>query len=150
MEVLNRDLAGRFGDNRYATLVWAEYDADTSVLEYVNAGNPAPILIRSDGHVERLDSDSFPIGMFANAQYTVQDFQMGVGSRLVIFSDGATDAQNTADEEFGEERLIACCKAIAPGMSAEHIAGKLMQAVAEWSAGAEQFDDTTIVVVDVA
>jgi serine phosphatase RsbU (regulator of sigma subunit) len=150
VEVLNRDLAGRFGDNRYAALIWAEYDADTSVLTYVNAGNPAPILIRSNGHVERLDSDSFPIGMFANAQYAVQDFQMGAGSRLVIFSDGVTDAQNTAEEEFGEERLIACCKAIAPGMSAERIAGKLMQAVAEWSAGAEQFDDITIVVVDVA
>lgn len=150
VEVLNQELAGRFGDNRYATLLWAEYNADTSVLTYVNAGNPAPILIRSDGHVERLDSDSFPIGMFANAQYTMQDFQMGAGSRLVIFSDGVTDAQNTAEEEFGDERLIAWCKAIAPGMSAESIAGKLMQAVAEWSAGAEQFDDTTIVVVDVA
>ena len=40
--------------------------------------------------------------------------------------------------------------AIAPGMDAEGVAGRLMQAIAEWSAGTEQFDDTTVVVVDVA
>ena len=75
---------------------------------------------------------------------------MRPGSRLVIFSDGVTDAQNTAEEEFGEERLIACCKGIAPGIAAQGVAEKLMQAVAEWSVGTEQFDDTTIVVIDMA
>jgi serine phosphatase RsbU (regulator of sigma subunit) len=50
----------------------------------------------------------------------------------------------------GDERLIACRRAIAPGIDAEGVAGRLMQKVAEWSAGTEQFDDTTVVVVDVA
>jgi serine phosphatase RsbU (regulator of sigma subunit) len=75
---------------------------------------------------------------------------MWPGSRLVIFSDGVTDAQNATEEEFGDERLIACCRTIAPGIEAEGVAGRLMQAVAEWSAGTEQFDDTTVVVVDIA
>ena len=75
---------------------------------------------------------------------------MRPGSRLVIFSDGLTDAQNGAEEEFGDERLIALCRTIAPGVEAEGVAESLMQAVAEWSVEAEQFDDTTVVVVDVA
>jgi serine phosphatase RsbU (regulator of sigma subunit) len=150
VEILNQELTGRFGDNRYATLFWAAYNADTSVLTYVNAGNPSPILIGPGGEIERLDSDSFPIGMFATARYTARELQMRPGSRLVIFSDGLTDAQNAAEEEFGDERLIACCRTIAPGIEAEGVAEILMQAVAEWSAGAEQFDDTTVVVVDVA
>jgi len=75
---------------------------------------------------------------------------MQPGSRLVIFSDGLTDAQNAGEEEFGDERLIGCCIAIAPGIDAEGVTGRLMQTVAEWSAGTEQFDDTTVVVVDVA
>jgi serine phosphatase RsbU (regulator of sigma subunit) len=149
VETLNQELAGRFGDNRYATLFWAAYNADTSVLTYVNAGNPPPILISSAGAIERLNSDGFPVGMFANARYTARELHLRPGSRLVIFSDGLTDAQNTAGEEFGDERLTACCRTIAPRLDAEGVAGRLMQAVAEWSAGAEQFDDTTVVVVDV-
>ena len=150
VEILNHELTGRFGDNRYATLFWAAYNADTAVLTYVNAGSPSPILIGPAGEIERLESDSFPIGMFANAQYTASELQMRPGSRLVIFSDGLTDAQNAAEEEFGDERLIASCRTIAPGIDAEGVAGNLMQAVAEWSAGTEPFDDTTVVVVDVA
>jgi serine phosphatase RsbU (regulator of sigma subunit) len=150
LEILNQELTGRFGDNRYATLFWAAYDADTWILTYVNAGNPPPILISSAGEVERLNSDSFPIGMFADAQYAARELHLQPGSRLVIFSDGLTDAQNAAEEEFGDERLIGFCKGIALGVDAEGVAGRLMQAVAEWSAGTEQFDDTTVVVVDVA
>jgi serine phosphatase RsbU (regulator of sigma subunit) len=148
--MLNQQLTGRFGDNRYATLFWAEYNPETSVLTYVNAGHPAAILVTSEGDVERLDSDGFPVGMFANARYAAKMLRLQPGSRLIVFSDGLTDAQNAAEEEFGEERLIACCRAIAPGIEADGVAGSLMQAVADWSAGTEQFDDTTVVVIEVA
>jgi hypothetical protein len=70
VQALNQQLAGRFGDNRYASLFWAEYNECTAVLTYVNAGHPAPILVGSTGEIERLDSVDFPVGMFANAQYT--------------------------------------------------------------------------------
>jgi serine phosphatase RsbU (regulator of sigma subunit) len=150
VEILNRDLTGRFGDNRYATLFWAEYSAETSILTYVNAGNPAPILIHSDGLIERLESDSFPVGMFASAHYTARESAIQPGSRLVIFTDGLTDAQNAAGEEFGDERLTAFCRTIASGIDAKRSAEILMQAVSEWSIGTEQFDDTTVVVVDIA
>jgi serine phosphatase RsbU (regulator of sigma subunit) len=150
VQILNQQLAGRFGDNRYATLFWAEYGAQTAVLTYVNAGQPAPILIRSTGEIERLDSDGFPIGMFAHARYTARELQMGPGSRLVIFSDGLTDALNAEGEEFGDERLIECCKSVPAGSEAKAVAEHVMQAAAEWSVGTEQFDDTTVVVVDVA
>ena len=149
VQLLNQQLTGRFGDNRYATLFWAEYNAQTAVLTYVNAGQPAPILIRSTGETERLDSDAFPIGMFADARYTARELRMGPGSRLVIFSDGLTDAQNTKEEEFGDERVIDSCKSIAAGIDAKGVADRVMRAAAEWSAGTEQFDDTTVVVMDV-
>jgi serine phosphatase RsbU (regulator of sigma subunit) len=149
VEILNQQLAGRFGDNRYATLFWAEYDASTGVLTYVNAGHPSPILTHSTGPIERLNSVGVPIGMFANAPYTATTLQMRPGSRLVIFTDGLTDAENVAREEFGDERLIECCNTIAAGMDAKGVADRVMQAVAEWSVGTEQFDDTTVVVLDV-
>ena len=150
VQALNQQLAGRFGDNRYASLFWAEYNEHTAILTYVNAGHPPPILICSSGKVERLDSSDFPVGMFANAQYTARTLQMQPGSRLVIFTDGLTDAENTKEQEFGDERLIDCCRTIAAGIGAKEVADRVMQAIAEWSVGTEQFDDTTVVVMDVA
>jgi sigma-B regulation protein RsbU (phosphoserine phosphatase) len=150
VQTLNQQLAGRFGDNRYASLVWAEYDEHSAVLTYINAGHPPPLLILPTGEIERLDSGDFPVGMFANAQYTVRTVKLQPGSRLVIFTDGLTDAENTEEQPFGDERLIDCCRAIEAGIAAEEVADRVMHAIAEWSIGTEQFDDTTVVVVEVA
>jgi serine phosphatase RsbU (regulator of sigma subunit) len=149
VEILNQQLAGRFGDNRYATLFWAEYDAHTSVLTYVNAGHPSPILRYSTGKIERLNSVGVPVGMFADSKYRATTLEMPPGAQLVIFTDGLTDAENAAEEEFGDERLIESCSTIAAEMDAKGVAERLMQAVAEWSAGRERFDDTTVVVLRV-
>jgi serine phosphatase RsbU (regulator of sigma subunit) len=150
VEILNQQLAGRFGDNRYAALFWGEYNAQTGELTYVNAGQPSPVLIRSTGAMERLDSDGFPVGMFANTRYAARELKMLPGDRLVIFSDGLTDAQNAEEEEFGDDRLIDCCKSIPAGIDANGVVDGVMQVVAEFSIGTEQFDDTTMVVLDVA
>ena len=87
MKLLNQQLAGRFGDNRYATLFWGEYDTHTAVLTYVNAGHPAPILIHPAGEIERLEADGFPVGMFAHAEYSAKSVPLFPRSRLVIFSE---------------------------------------------------------------
>jgi serine phosphatase RsbU (regulator of sigma subunit) len=154
VDVLNHELAGRFGDNRYATLFWGAFDARTQKLQYVNAGNPSAILIRPGGRVERLVSDGFPIGMFGNAKYSHQEVFLEAGAALIIFSDGLTDAVNVRGEEFGDERLVEYCQQIGRGaespMEATEIAEILTHAVAEWSDGVEHFDDTTLVVVAVA
>jgi serine phosphatase RsbU (regulator of sigma subunit) len=149
VETLNQQLAGRFGDNRYATLFWAVYNAQTAVLTYVNAGHPSPILIRSTGDIERLNSVAIPIGMFSSTRYTATKLQIRHGDRLVIFTDGVTDAQNAAGEEFGDERLVDCCRSIAGGIDASGLADRVMQAITDWSVGTEQFDDTTVVVINV-
>jgi HAMP domain-containing protein len=143
VKLLNKQLAGRFGDNRYATLFWGEYNTQTAVLKYVNAGHPAPVLVHSGGEIERLDADGFPVGMFANATYSAKSANLFPGSRLVIFTDGVPDALNAGGEEFGEDRTIESCR------SASDARG-VIQAVAEWSEGAEHFDDTTVIVVDIA
>ena len=149
VEKLNQQLAGRFGDNRYASLFWAEYDGQSGILTYVNAGHPSPILRYSTGEIERLNSVGVPVGMFAKTRYTAKTLEMRPGSRLVIFSDGLTDAENAAEEDFGDERLVEYCSTIAVGIDAKGTADRLMQAVAEWSGGVERFDDTTVVVLHV-
>ena len=80
---LNEAFVGRFGNNRYATLFWAEYDAHTRILKYVNAGHEPPVLIRPSGEIERLETSGFPIGMFGRVGYASTERQVEAGSRIV-------------------------------------------------------------------
>ena len=59
-------------------------------------------------------------------------------------------AENAAEEEFGDERLVECCRNITAGIDANGVADRVMQAVAQWSGGSEQFDDRTVVVLEIA
>ena len=147
--MLNRDLCGRFGDNRYATMFYGEYNSNTRTLRYVNAGHCPPVLISATGDVTVLPDGDLPVGLFPEATYREQRITLSSGSAIVIYSDGLIDALNSEGEEFGEERLVTCCRQLPKAASAEAICTSLSQHVAEWSAGAEQFDDTTILVLAV-
>ncbi len=148
--MLNREMVGRFGDNRYATAFWAEYDSRSRRLRYVNAGNLPPVLIRSNGQISRLESDGFPVGMFADVQYTTREVLVDRGDRLLIFSDGLTDAQNSDEEAFGDDRVIEFCRSIAASATPVELVDELMGTVGKWSRGVEQFDDITVVFMAVA
>ena len=145
--MLNRDLCGRFGDNRYATLFYGEYDSRSGLLRYVNAGHCQPILISPMGEATALPGGDLPIGLFPDAAYDELHVKLSRGSALIVYSDGLVDAVNTAGEEFGEKRLMDHCKSLPRGATAEAISASLTHCVAEWSAGVEQFDDTTILVL---
>jgi len=147
--MLNRDLYGRFGDNRYATMFYGEYHLSTRVLRYVNAGSCPPILISAAGEVTVLRDGDLPIGLFPEMTYQELGITLSRGSAMVVYSDGLIDALNLQGSEFGEERLVRWCKRLPKGASAESICTFLSQRVAEWSAGAEQFDDTTLLVLAV-
>jgi sigma-B regulation protein RsbU (phosphoserine phosphatase) len=147
--MLNRDLCGRFGDNRYATMFYGEYDSSTQLLRYFNAGNCPPILISAAGEVTVLRDGDLPIGLFSEMAYHEMGITLSRGSVIVVYSDGLIDALNLKGEEFGEARLVSCCRVLPKRASAESICAFLSQRVAEWSDGAEQFDDTTILVLTV-
>lgn len=66
---LNRDISGRFGDNRYATLFYGEFDSQTQILRYVSAGHTPPIFISAEGEVTRLSDGDLPVGMYPDATF---------------------------------------------------------------------------------
>jgi serine phosphatase RsbU (regulator of sigma subunit) len=145
--MLNRDLCGRFGNNRYTTMFYGEYDSGSGLLRYTNAGHCRPIFISEAGEVTALANGDLPIGLFIDITY--QEFQLKVsrGCAIVVYSDGLIDALNSTGEEFGEERLVDHCRSLPTGATAQGICADLSRCIAEWSAGVEQFDDTTILVL---
>jgi len=147
--MLNRDLCGRFGDNRYATMFYAEYDCGSGLLRYINAGHCRPIFVSEAREVTTLPNGDLPIGLFIESAYREFPLEVSSGCAIVVYSDGLVDALNAKGEEFGEERLVDRCKTLPRGAAAQEICAHLSQSIADWSGAVEQFDDTTILVLRV-
>ena len=145
------DIRGRFGDNRYATMFYGEFDSRSSgVLRYVSAGHCSPIFISEAGKATILPGGDLPVGLFAEAEYLERRVTVSRGCAIVVYTDGVTDALNSHGEAFGEERIRRCLRSLPKGANAETICVQLAGRVNEWAAGVEQFDDTTILVLSVA
>ena len=131
--------------NHYATMFFSIYDDRKQTLRYVNCGHNPPILLRSDGAVERLEATATVLGLFEEWDCTVEEKQLAPGDVLVIYTDGISEAA-TGDEgeEFGEERLVATVLAH-PAMSAEQLLDAIIAEVEAFSRG-YQADDMTLIV----
>jgi len=131
-------------DDRYATLFFAVYDDHTRELEYANCGHNAPLLFRANGEFERLTSTATVIGLFPNWTCETRFVTLQPGDLLVIFTDGVTEANDEAGNEFGEARLIEVVRAhrqFAPAQLVQVI----QEEVKKFSTG-EQSDDLTLVI----
>jgi serine phosphatase RsbU (regulator of sigma subunit) len=147
---LNRDIRGRFGDSRYATMFYGEFDSRSSVLRYVSAGHCSPIFISDSGEATTLPGGDLPVGLFAEAAYQELRVTVSSGCAIVVYTDGVADALNSQGEAFGEERIRRYLTSLPKGANAEVICSQLAGRIHEWAAGVEQFDDTTILVLSVA
>jgi phosphoserine phosphatase RsbU/P len=142
---VNRILCGNIAEGRFISFFYCVIDSDLGVLTYANAGHYLPILIRANGQVERLDLGGAVLGVFPDAPYEQGQVSMTGGDRLILFTDGITEARSTADEEFGEARLIDLA-VTNRACSAPALQARLADAVACFSAGTFR-DDATLIVL---
>ncbi len=94
-----------------------------------------------------LDSTATPVGMLEDSEYPVSETRLAPGSKILIHSDGISEARNQAGEYFSERRVRECLRLNAQRRCNE-ILDALSQEVAGFSAGAVQSDDMTILVVE--
>jgi sigma-B regulation protein RsbU (phosphoserine phosphatase) len=144
---LNRFLLLRTSDERFLTLFWAICDPVQNRLYYVNAGHLPPFLIRkgkaATRQIERLETGGPVLGILTGASYSQGEVRFEPGDLLVLFSDGLVEATNEADEEFGEDRLLAILKRNGEG-SIDQIKEQILSAVKEFSSGRAYHDDLTV------
>jgi len=103
---VNRLFCENTPDGSFATLFFAEYDDATGRLRYANCGHLPALLLRSDNTVERLDSTATVLGIFKKWDCEIGERQLHPGDTLALYTDGITESYNSADEQFGEQRLI--------------------------------------------
>lgn len=131
-------------DSAYATLFFAEYNDQTRNLRYANCGHYAPMLLRSDQTLERLDSTATVLGLFKEWDCSTKECQLSPGDILALYTDGVTESFNAKGEEFGEQRLIDALRRhreLAP----EALLAAVVHELQRFSPD-EQHDDITFIV----
>ena len=143
---LNQFLLDRTGGEKYATLFYSLLH-DSGVFSYVNAAQCPPIVMRGNGERVELEATGMPVGLMEGAEFTVESLLLAPGDRVVIYSDGVTEAQNLEREFFGKKRLKEILgKHAGEPCSAIHDA--IQEGVAAFTEGAPQSDDITVVVLE--
>jgi sigma-B regulation protein RsbU (phosphoserine phosphatase) len=104
---VNCVMCGNTPENRFITCFYGVLDEYSRTLAFTNAGHNPPLLVRRDGECLRLVEGGQVLGVFRDSHYTQSQVQFRPGDRLVMFTDGLTEATNADGEEFGEERLRA-------------------------------------------
>jgi len=128
----------------FATVFFGVYDDRTRRLRFVNCGHPPPLLLRSDGHIERLDTTSWVLGMFDEWTGISREVELAEGDVVALYTDGVTEALDGQGEEFGPDRLANALRS-PDAASAADLLDRAIAGVQRFGHG-DQADDITMVV----
>jgi len=102
---LNAHLCANIPSNRLVTFFYGELDRTTGMLDYVNAGHNPPFILRADGPSERLAPTAMALGILPEASFELFAAELEPGDRMLLYTDGITEATNPRDEEYGDARV---------------------------------------------
>ncbi|WP_299466229.1 SpoIIE family protein phosphatase [uncultured Gimesia sp.] len=134
-------------DGRFITFILGQIDLTQNLISFVNAGHLVPLLFEANGMITELtaDSPSVPLGVMEDYEYKTIQHRLKPGERLILFTDGVTEAMNLEREQFGIERLKAAIRKSPAGSS--ELGSRILRAVKKFVGQNEQYDDLTLVVI---
>jgi len=144
-ERLNRMVSANTDCDRFITFFYGMLDVELGRFAYANAGHNAPILVRGDATLERLDRGGPVLGPLASYAYEQDDIPFSGRDRLVLFTDGITEARNPEGEEFGEARLIDLLMANR-AFDSTAVKDRMIETVARFGGGSLD-DDATLIIL---
>jgi hypothetical protein len=132
-------------ENRFATLFYAEVSSRSGQVRFLNAGHNPALVIRGAG-IEPLPANGIPLGMLEGARYEATSVELSPGDTLFVHSDGVTEAEDAAGEEFGDARLHAIV-AGAGSLAPEALGRAVLEAVARFQGPGKPRDDQSVLVL---
>ena len=103
---LNRVLYSNTPLHKFITAFYGVVDIPYRTFKFTNAGHNPPLLLRANAECVRLEAGGSVLGAFADLNYTEGEVQLRAGDRLLLFTDGLSEAVDASNEQFGEQRLI--------------------------------------------
>jgi hypothetical protein len=146
-------LVDAFGGTAFATAVLAELDTDTGILSWINAGHPAPLLLRQGRLVRSLHSrPTLPLGLVVNERppttIAVGREQLEPDDRILLYTDGVTEARSPAGVFFGDQALIDLLRRnLAAGLPAQETMRRVVHALLNHQQG-QLTDDATLLLLE--
>lgn len=131
--------------DQYATLVCGRADSNGSV-ELCNAGHLSPLLCQGT-EMRALASTSLPLGLFCGEKFSIDRIQLNPGDRMMLYTDGLSEAMNPQEEEFGAEPLIEIMKS-SGRLSPSELVRTCLARVSDFRSGAPRADDLTLMVIE--
>ena len=140
----NKLLAQDSVDCMFVTVFYGIVDVSTGAVTYCNAGHNPPYILTRKGEITPLPMSTDPMaGAIDGITYHEGTLQLESGDALVMFTDGVTEAMNTANEEFGEQRLEDTLEDVAMH-NCQQMVEAIKADVAAFAGEAEQSDDITV------
>ncbi len=149
---MNRLIYEASAINRYATFFFGIFDPAANRFNYVNAGHNPPVLLRKSAagyEWLRLDCGGPVIGLLPEASYEQGSLLLHPGDLLLAYTDGISEAMNSAEEEWGEEAMILATQQTLGGTT-EDIVKAVFAAADAFAGNASQHDDMTVLVMEVS
>lgn len=141
---LNKHIHRWSAENKFVTMIIASIDREAETIEFVNCGHN-PCYVITEGKLDLLRSHGLPIGILGQSKYMTQTRPFPRGSAVVLYSDGITEAENEAGEEFENDRLEEILSAHV-NATAQQVRDQIASAVDAFTGAAPQKDDQTLVV----
>jgi len=143
---INDFVASTNSSGMFVTMFIGKYDMETGVLEYCNGGhNPLVLIDPDNGPSYFTVKPNLAVGLFEDFPYESGNVQLKQGTRLLLYTDGVTEAENASKNQYGEERLLSWCRNNVDAIySCREASESLLQDVRSFADGNEQNDDITI------
>ena len=157
LTALNEQLQERKLAAQYVTMLIALWDDVDRTLRFANAGSVQPLFVSTDKadlthaiDVRTIPVEGFPLGLFPGVTYEEQTLSTQTGDLVIFFSDGILDAENIHGEMYGNDRLCTLLQRHpTAAQTAEGALDAILEAVTIFQAGAEHFDDETVLALRV-
>ncbi|MCE2526266.1 MAG: SpoIIE family protein phosphatase [Actinomycetia bacterium] len=148
LEEVNNLLCEENETTQFVTVLYAVYDSETGSFTYASGGHDAPLLVRRDGRTELLPlTEGIALGVQSHFKYPQRKVTLDPGERVVLYTDGITEAQTEEGVLFGVEGLSNALLGTSGTEPAEATIREIFTATREYMGDAPQFDDITCLAI---
>ncbi|MDF7801137.1 SpoIIE family protein phosphatase [Pontiellaceae bacterium B1224] len=150
---MNKTLSSNLAEDMFITMLYMVLNLDTHQLSYARAGHEAPIIIRkNESEAEVVETAGIAIGLVDNDTFAAVietcNTNLHTGDLLVAYTDGISEAMNSAHEEWGIDNLIECVERMADA-SAPDLLDNIREHVLSFTGSARQYDDMTMLALKI-
>jgi len=149
LRAINALACQRASTGQFATFFLAVLHEPTLTLRFTNAGHNFPVLQRAGGERVLLETGGCVVGLLEGPEFEEETIALAPGDRIVLYTDGVSEAEREDGEMFGEERLYALLDAAPRDLPAERLVEHVLAGVRGYLDGVEPGDDITVMALRV-